>query len=202
MSRAERHDGCMEVWDFTLNGRSGYLAVEYRPNDDIESSGFDMFDPSDFDPALAIGYPTIRAWVHDYRGTGYRTASAFIQWIDIERRGPGAAKSTELDTIAAFENQGVPFFSCGYPANLYDAPAHNLQGATWMSWIATTWFVTLPARWTDHEIRPLRGFTWGYEEDTDDGVTVLPLRKLDSASWDGNLPRLRDQCPGFRFAAS
>ncbi len=192
----------MEVWSFTLNGRSGHLAVDYHPNDDIESSGFDMFDPGDFDPSLAIGYPTIRAWVHDYLGTGYRTASAFVQWIDIERRGSGAQKTTELDTMEALANQQVPFFSNGYPANLYDAPAHNMHGATWMSWIATTWFVTMPARWTNHEIRPLLGFTWGYEEDEQAGVSVLPLRRLDSASWDRNLGQLQRQCPAFRFATT
>ena len=63
----------------------GGLSSLTDSNDDIESSGLDMFDPADFVPTLAIGYPTIHAWVHDDQRNGYRTADAFIQWLDIER---------------------------------------------------------------------------------------------------------------------
>lgn len=189
----------MELLGFTLNERPGRLAVEYRPNDSIEKSGFDMFDPSDFDPALAIGYPTLRAWVHDYEGTGYRTASAFVQWIDTERRRADAVTARELDTSAVLRDQEVPFFSYGYPANIYDAPAQNMQDAAWMSWIATTWFVTMPARWTNQEVRPLLGFQWGYEEDHAN-VNTMPLRHLAGEAWNRSLNWLRSSSPAFLFA--
>lgn len=188
----------MELLPFTLNGRPGRLALEYLPSDDIERTGFDMFDPSDFDPRLTIGYPTMRAWVHDYRGTGYRTASAFIQWIDTRRGRRDPVETRELDRSGVFGDIGMPFFSYGYPANLYDAPAHNMHGAEWMSWVATTWFVTMPARWTDHEVRPILGFQWGYEDD-ETGVTTMPLRHLTNSSWNDSLRWLQRESPKFCF---
>lgn len=192
----------MTLVDFTLNGQRGRLELEYRVNDSLQHSGFDMFDPGDFDPTLTLGYPTLTASVHDYAGSGYRTASAFIQWIDIERQGSTMVRGRELDTPPQFREAGVPFFSIGYPANLYDAPAHNMQGARWMSWVATTWLVAFPARWTNFEIRPVVGFRWGYHEDVQTGVAVTPLRSVGPQEWNDARPWLQRECPAFTFARS
>ncbi len=70
-----------------------------------------------------------------------------------------------------------------------------------MRWLATTWFVTLPARWTAFEVRPVVGFRWGYEETTaPGGVTVLPMSYLSARDWTETLGWLREACPGVSFA--
>ncbi len=71
-----------------------------------------------------------------------------------------------------------------------------------MRWVATTWFVTLPARWTAHEVRPLLGFQWGYEEDQEAGVTPQTLEHLGIESWNCNREWLRSESPAFRFAGA
>lgn len=191
----------MRELPFVLHGRSGALVVEYGANEDIEESGFDMFDPSDFDPALALGYPTLQARVERFEGTGYRTATAFIQWLDIERHfDDRVERGRELDATPELIRAGIPYFSLGYPATLYDAPAHNMHGADWMRWDATTWLVTMPARWTDFEIQPLAGFRWGYTESHRGGVEMSRLVQLSARDWSAARTWLTAQAPAFTFA--
>ena len=75
----------MDLRAFELNGRPGRLAIDYGVNNDLAESGFDIFNPADFAPSWALGYPTLRVWVERYEGSGHRTASAFVQWLDVER---------------------------------------------------------------------------------------------------------------------
>lgn len=63
-----------------------------------------------------------------------------------------------------------------------------------MSRVATTWFVTMPARWTDDEVRPILGLQWGYDED-ETGVTAMQLRHLTNNSWNNSLEWLRSVSP-------
>lgn len=184
---------------FELYGRAGVLAIEYAPNQSLTRSGFDMFDPARFDPALAIGHPTMHAFVESYDGSGYRTATAFIQWVDSERTfADRVDRKRELDVPDAFRSAGVPFLACGYPAAIYDAPANNRNTADSLRWEATTWFVAAPARWTEGKVLPICGFRWGY---LDDGqrLALLPLQILDADSWEQDRPWLSQAAPNFVF---
>lgn len=185
---------------FSLNDRDGVLWVDYATNASVQRSGFDMFDPSEFDPRLALGHPTMKAFVASFDGDGYRTASGFIQWVDTERTTEGEVRrERELDVPETFRAAGVPFFAWGYPASLYDAPANNRNGADRLVWQATTWFVSVPARWNDYQVQPITGFQWGY---VDDGGTVdlLPLKTLARDHWESNRGWLTRSAPGFMFA--
>lgn len=190
----------MADFRFSLNDRDGVLRVEYAANASLERSGFDMFDAGDFDPALAIGHPTLHARVEHYEGSGYRTATAFIQWVNTERTTEGEVRrERELDVPETFRAAGVPFFAWGYPASLYDAPANNRNGADRLVWQATTWFVSVPARWNDYQVQPIIGFQWGY---VDDGtmVKLLPFEALDRDHWSQHHAWLGQSAPGFQFA--
>lgn len=195
------HHCAVELRDFRFQGRGGHLAIDHRVNDDIAESGFDMFNRAEFEPEAALGYPTMHAWVERFDGSGYRTATAFIQWIDAHRDDHQGRRieDRELDVTNACRQGGLPFFAWGYPAALYDAPAQNMRGAISMRWQATTWFVTIPARWTNHQVQPLLGFQWGYQEDAS-GVELLPLTDLSLTDWERDNEWLRDQCPQLRFA--
>lgn len=185
---------------FSLNDRDGVLCVDYATNASVQRSGFDMFDPSEFDPRLALGHPTMKAFVASFDGDGYRTASGFIQLVDTERTTEGEVRrERELDVPETFRAAGVPFFAWGYPASLYDAPANNRNGADRLVWQATTWFVSVPARWNDYQVQPITGFQWGY---VDDGGTVdlLPLKTLARDHWESNRGWLTRSAPGFMFA--
>ncbi|MFC6713581.1 NUDIX hydrolase [Branchiibius cervicis] len=184
---------------FVLNGRTGVLEVDYAVNASLERSGFDMFDQAEFDPRLALAHPTFAARVASFDGQGYRTASAFIQWVDTERTvADRVDRERELDVPEVFRSAGVPFFASGYPAAMYDAPANNRNGADRLRWEATTWFVAAPARWTDGKVLPVLGFRWGY---LDDGqrLALLPLQVLDADSWQQDRPWLSRAAPNFVF---
>lgn len=104
----------MDARDFSLFDCLGRLVIDYRANDDLVASGFDMFDPADFDSSDALGYPTIRAWVDGFAGSGYRTATAFIQWIDTIRidSAGNRTEDRELDLTAEFAHRH-PFLRVG-----------------------------------------------------------------------------------------
>ena len=66
---------------FELNHKYGVLNVCYEANQSAVKSGFDLFAGIGFDVNLCLGYPTMHAFVSSYEGTGYYTASAWIQVV-------------------------------------------------------------------------------------------------------------------------
>ncbi len=186
---------------FTLNDRNGCIEVAYKENTDIAESGFDMFSPEAFDPKIALGYPTMHARVSRYEGTGYRTASGWIQILHCRYY------QTVSDTVPTASDAcidfGNPFFAYGYPSEIYDAPANNLGSYAKMEWVADTFLVPFPARWNNHTISFLCGFRWGYDDELEDGrhrVRLHDLQVLDKNAWAGVLPLLREKCPEHRFS--
>ncbi len=194
---------------FELNGRPGQLEVRYGPNESVERSGFDLLRHRGFDITMCLGYPTMQGTVREYQATGYYTASAFIQTIHSTRRsfGPAAAslprQTVQIDANPTCADLGVPFFSTGYPANIYDAPCNNLGCDQHLRWEAHTLFVTMPSGINHGIISFLAGYRWGYEEWDESGerqVSILPLEILPDSVWDETLPLLRRSCPQFLFA--
>ncbi len=192
---------------FELNHRSGVLEVEYEINRSLIASGFDLLAGCGFDVNLCLGYPTMRAYVRSYEGTGYYTASAWIQIItrrefgSVESNTP-AAIITSVDVQDTLSELGVPFFGMGYPAEIYDAPCNNLGDCGRLEWLADTFLVTMPSRINDNTIAPLAGFRWGYTEYDLDGkrqVEIHPLAVNDISQWRDHLPLLRSACGHWRF---
>jgi hypothetical protein len=142
-----------------------------------------------------------------YEGSGYYTASAWIQIIT--RREFDSIKSTEpLDIVTSVDVQeileelGVPFFALGFPAEIFDAPCNNLGALKKLDWLADTFLVTLPTRINNYTIFPITGFSWGYcEYDLDEKrqVEVKPLVETGTSSWAQHLPLLRKQFAQWKF---
>lgn len=195
---------------FELNSKSGILAVRYEANRSIQESGFDLLAGHGFDVNMCIGYPTMRAYVESYEGTGYYTASAWIQLItrrefaSLESPEPSAVV-TSADISETMEELGVPFFGFGYPAEIYDAPCNNLGDLAKLEWIADSFFVTMPSRINDNTISRVAGFRWGYTEFDLDGkrqVEILPITITDASQWDGHLPLLASEFRRWTFVGS
>jgi hypothetical protein len=192
---------------FNLNGKPGVLEVIYETNRSLTASGFDLLAGCGFDVNMCIGYPTMRAYVRAYEGTGYYTASAWIQIIT--RREFASVEGNEPTTIISsvdvndtLDELGVPFFAMGYPAEIYDAPCNNLGDCGKLEWLADTFLVTMPSRINDNTIAPLAGYNWGYTEyDLDDKrrVEIKPLVVTGVPQWQRHLPLLRRQCSAWRF---
>ena len=195
---------------FIMNERSGWMQVEYQANTSVEESGFDVLRHKlPFPAEKCLGFPTMRAWVDQYEGTGYYTASAWIQLIRSERwvkQGHSSSRTIQwdLDTNPAMVEAGVPFFAQGYPAVIYDAPCGNLVDDDRLDWQAETYFVTMPSPINDFTITALAGFRWGcveWQDGSDQRVAIHDLQTLGQNHWQRRLPWLQEQCPTFQFSA-
>lgn len=192
---------------FTLNGKKGIVEVCYEVNKSAHQSGFDLFKNLDFKVDMCIGYPTMHAYVKDYSGTGYYTASAWIQIITDRFCSslPDDTSTqilTEVDISDKMRSLGIPFFAMGYPAEIYDAPCNNLGQFARLQWIADTFLVTQPGRINDDTISYLLGFRWGYEESDINGkrnVKILPIEVTDQSIWNNHLPLLIKDFPHWNF---
>jgi hypothetical protein len=192
---------------FDLNGKQGVLEVIYETNRSLTASGFDLLAGCGFDVNICLGYPTMRAHVRTYQGTGYYTASAWIQiitrreFLSVESGEPAAIVSS-VDVNDTLDELGVPFFAIGYPAEIYDAPCNNLGDWGKLEWLADTFLVTMPSRINDHTIAPLAGFNWGYAEYDLDGerrVEIKPVVMSGISQWQRHLPLLQGQGGSWRF---
>jgi hypothetical protein len=193
---------------FELNHKPGVIEVQYEPIQSIEDAGFDLLAGFGFDVNMAVGYPSMRAYVAEYAGSGYYTASAWIQvvtrreFVLVESDQP-VAISSSVDVNPTFEELGVPFFAMGFPAEIFDAPCNNLGEAGKLEWVADTFFVTMPSRINNHSVHCLAGFRWGYTEYDQKNiryVEILPLDVSNPGDWEKHLPLLRSHFNRWIFA--
>ncbi|MFO7698041.1 MAG: hypothetical protein R6X16_12910 [Anaerolineae bacterium] len=188
-------------------GRQGVIEVRYGPNTSAVRTGFDALGALGFDPAMCLGYPTLRARVKRYAGSGYRASLAWIQLILSQRYTrlddlQPATSDTDLDVSPQMLSLGVPFFAHGYPAVLYDAPCNNLGDDARLDWLAHTFLVTFPSRLNNDTVTMLAGFSWGYREWDKGGARHVWLRgpePLQVSAWEAILPVLRSQCPAWHY---
>lgn len=192
---------------FTLNYKSGMVEVCYEENTNANKSGFDLLKGLPFDVEMCKGYPTMKAYIKDYEGTGYYNSSAWIQivtdkyYLSLEDKKPCKVIS-EVDVHDNMRKLGVPFFSYGYPAEIYDAPCNNLGSYAKLDWIADTFLVTQPSRINDETISYIAGFRWGYEEWDIEGkrnVKIIPIEVTDCSEWKQYLPMLKEQFVNWIF---
>ena len=186
---------------FVLNRKPGDLKVHYEVNRSLTESGFDLFAEGGFDVNICLGYPTMRAYVSSYEGTGYYTASAWIQIVT--RREFASLDAAEpmvvipsVDTHPTLAELGVPFFALGFSAGIFDAPCNNLNGLVRLEWIADTFLVTMPNRANNHSISRVAGFRWGYCEYDFDGKRQVNLHSIELTGleqWEQHLLLLRSQ---------
>ncbi|MGL4336603.1 MAG: hypothetical protein ACRCST_06895 [Turicibacter sp.] len=145
---------------FLLNDKKGLIEVVYEKNTSISKSGFDMLKHLNFDLNICIGYPTVHAYVKETEASGDRRLCGWIQILELEYFKtensviPDSVK-TEVDCL---ENISAPFFSYGYPAQLYDGDQYKLN------WKARTYLVTVPEPSNNETISLTSGFQWGYTE--------------------------------------
>jgi hypothetical protein len=192
---------------FELNHKSGVLEIRYEANQSAVKSGFDLFAGNGFDVNLCLGYPTMHAFVSSYEGTGYYTASAWIQVVtrrefaSVESVAPEAI-ITAVDVHPTLEELGVPFFAMGFPAEIYDAPCNNLGSLGKLEWIADTFLVTMPSRINNNSISRIAGFRWGYCEYDLGGkrqVEIKPVIVTELTEWAQHLPLLRSRCGKWEY---
>lgn len=186
MTNAEMH-GFSSRMAFDWRGERCAVEIEYAPNAGAEASGFRIFHDMPFDVALCKDYPTVHARVDTTRLRGYERYCGWIQFVKREEYDRGSEQpriSCELDCSEDMRMSGLPYFAFGYPAELFDAPCMNLNGAERLVWTADTYLVEMPVyRVNGNRLKFLTGFSWGYTEGANQQVRLLGLTALSEDDW-------------------
>lgn len=179
---------------FRHAGHEGKVLVRFRPSRSSVESGFDFFGKS-YSRIDAAGFPTMRASV-SYDGAGYRRFFGWIQFVDHDF-GNGRRPASVVDVPPALIGFGVPFAALGECPVLFDSPATAPRRSGSFRAQAFLCAVSLVDR--KIPIRPLAGFSWGY--DIDDGLSIRPCapKKLPLKAWRGHLPLLKRICPRWAY---
>lgn len=172
---------------FELRGKSNTLIVDYTPMSNAEESGFSALQLP-FDANLCTGYPMLHAYFDNLSLKGYERYCGWIQMIQrkeyhfLSDEIP-ANISYQLDVSEEMMQKKWPYFAIGYPAELFDAPCRNLGDSAKLVWTAYTYLVDPPSRMNQNALTYLSGFSWGYMEDANCNVELLPFRMLTSEDW-------------------
>lgn len=159
------------------------LTVEYKENKNPQEAGFHLLHLP-FPVEDSIGYPVIHAFFRNMKATGYKRYCGFIQFIEREESKNGVVgREFSVDVTPDFAAAHIPYFSYGYPANLFDAPCRNLRDCDKVKWTAYTYLVQMPTRMNDHQVKFLTGFRWGYTETQRGPEHIQKFALLTQETW-------------------
>lgn len=168
---------------FILHGIDEHLTVEYIQGTDLREITCVALREIPIDKICCTGYPVMHGYFEHINVTGYRRSCGFIQFVErIENDG----ENREFCIDVSDENleKGNPYFAYGYPAEIFDAPCGNLAGCKHLKWIAYTYLVDLPSRMNGNQLEFLTGYSWGYKEDKNGPLRLLPLEVLTEKDWE------------------
>jgi hypothetical protein len=193
---------------FTLNDRSGRVAVGYGPGQDPVQAGFDALPGINLPLERCLGYPVMHAQIDQYDGSGYRTLCGWIQIVTRECYAKGDTerenllRSRSVDLAPSMHGMGIPWVTYGTLPSIFDAPCLNLGGNAELTWTADTFLTTLPLHSREEPIDWLLGFRWGYREyDPASGrpIELLSLQITDGQIRNHHLEFLRREFATWRF---
>jgi hypothetical protein len=193
-----------QTFSFSLRGRQGSVAVEYRANRDPDSLGYPILGlpwPS----SLAERLPVLEASVRSDAG-GYEAVMGWIQVVRIhvaessEALVPGSEQAPAGDHLWVdgppnLRGLGVPFVSFGPHPTLFDAPASTESR---VRFVADSFLTASPDGLVTPTSRPCFGLRWGYST-LEGEAELIPLAELGAAEWSDALPTLEGQFPDWTF---
>lgn len=161
---------------FTHNGVVGAITAVCGPNDHPASRG------------CAVGaqnLPFLTATIASEL-SGY---SAMVGWVQLVRSSDNASKGAEfeMDPFSLFAEIESPYCFYGHLPTLFDGPSRASRED--MSWIAHSFLAASPVRPVAHSVRPLVGFSWGFDIRAQQ-ISIRPPTALTESDWRDNLPVL------------
>lgn len=145
-------------------------------------------------PVGAEGFPSCQATV-SYPGRGYNALFGWVQLVQAEDFGAG---QFALDPLQFFENSSAPHCFYGICPTLFDAPSRDERHE--LDWTAHSFLAPIDLFERDPEVRPLLGFSWGFDIDSQSVLTLKPTNLLSASDWEQHVPYLTDGFPTWRFA--
>lgn len=149
-------------------------------------------------PDSAIDLANCTATV-EFEGRGYLQ---LFGWVQLVRSTDNAfqGRSFEIDPFDPFElyeRAPLPYCWYGVLPKLFDAPSRNER--VHLDWVAHSFLATLPLRGDTRNVKPLLGFSWGFNVADDRKVTVAAASTLTASDWESHLPYLRECYPDWGF---
>ena len=145
-------------------------------------------------PIGTEGFPSCQATV-SYAGKGY---SALFGWVQLVRSQDRAGGEFALDPLRLFEGTSAPHCFYGICPTLFDAPSRD--GRYELDWTAHSFLAPIGLFEVSAEVRPLLGFSWGFNIDSQSALTVRPTKKLAGSDWQRHVPYLAARFHRWRFA--
>jgi hypothetical protein len=180
------------ILGFGHQGRRGKVTVSCVPCARPSSIG---------KPEGTEGYPVCKAEIQ-FGGQGY---DAFLGWVQFVRStdNTSGGREFEMDPLYLFSDSPSPYCFFGPCPTLFDAPSR--QSRTPMVWLAHSFLAATPFEQElfddlrNRRVSPLLGFSWGFEIDNEEGISLHPVRKLSKTAWSEHIPLLRRSYPTWRF---
>jgi hypothetical protein len=144
-------------------------------------------------PAGTEGFPSCLATVA-YSGRGY---NALFGWVQLVRSDDAAGGEFAIDPLRWFEGASAPHCIYGFCPTLFDAPSRDEPLA--LDWLAHSFLAPIDLFSEPQRVRPLLGFSWGFELDPQGEITLKTPTRLTETEWAEHLPHLQDQFPDWRF---
>jgi hypothetical protein len=129
----------------------------------------------------------------EFSARGYRSMLGWVQLV----RESGVADSFEIDPFDLFADSSAPFCWYGVRPVLFDAPSRRPTGS--VQWQAQSFLTIGPWDVDRRLVVPLAGFSWGFEQDSEDRLQLSPVRLLGPEDWNGHRDYLAEQYPTWRF---
>ena len=176
--------------EFEWEGLAGEVRVDCGPNGDPVALGC---------PPEAVGFPACTASVR-FLAKGYR---ALLGWVQLVRSTDNASggERFETDPLLLFFDAPSPYCWCGTAPTLFDAPFRGRNVS--LRWVAHSFLATTPLeeamRTLTRPVVPLAGFSWGFDVDDTEAITVHPVAKLTPSDWNPHLETLREAYPDWEF---
>jgi hypothetical protein len=171
---------------FTHSGVAGAVTAVCEPNDHPASLGC---------AGGARDLPFLRATIAS-KLSGY---DAMLGWVQLVRSTDNASNGAEfeMDPFSLFAEIESPYCFYGHLPTLFDGPSRASRED--MSWIAHSFLAVSPVRPVARSVRPLVGFSWGFDIRAQQ-ITFLPPTALTESDWRDHLPVLRAAYPSWNFA--
>jgi hypothetical protein len=144
-------------------------------------------------PEGTEGFPSCQATV-SYPGKGYKALFGWVQLVaeDLDR-GHFA-----LDPLRFFEDTSAPHCFYGIRPTLFDAPSRDERHE--LNWTAHSFLAPIELFEIDPVVRPLLGFSWGFDIDSQGVMRVQPVKPLSASDWERHIRYLTDRFPAWKFA--
>ncbi len=171
---------------FSYNGVVGAITAVCEPNDDPALRGC---------AGGSLNLPFLTATIA-IKLSGYR---AMVGWVQLVRSSDNASKGAafEMDPFSLFAEVESPYCFYGHLPTLFDGPSRTSRQD--MSWIAHSFLAVSPVRPVARSVRPLAGFSWGFDIRAQH-VTFRTPTALTEDEWHDHLTILGAAYPNWSFA--